>query len=161
MSSIAPQPQSQPEVVSFSEKVYYSGNHGAIVIGKGGKTVLALKSEFNLTMLRAFKEREIDIGKPTPTSRILQYFIIKGEDERQVNLATIRVQSLLMSSMMRERESMERELDITRGELLEEGIRTQELEAEVCSTVRDLDITRGELRGCVWGEVCSTSVEKN
>jgi hypothetical protein len=114
--------QEQSVIKSFSDKVNYIGNHGAIVIGKCGKTVLALKAEFNLTMLRAFRD---DSGE--------QYFIIKGLDERLVNLATIRVQSLLMSSLMREMEIMVRELDITRSELLEEGIRTQELEAEVCS----------------------------
>ena len=73
-----------------TQKIPYVGSHGAIVVGKGGSTAKALKGEFCLSMLRAFRD---DDGS--------QYFIVKGFDERGVNHATIRIQALLMASMAR------------------------------------------------------------
>jgi hypothetical protein len=87
----------------YTQKIPYFGNHGAIVIGKGGSTAKALKVEFNLSMLRAFRD---DDG--------LQYFIIKGIDERGVNHATIRVQGLIISSMARKEKSQIATLDCER-----------------------------------------------
>ena len=88
---------------TFTQKIPYVSSHGAIVVGKGGSTAKALKGEFNLTMLRAFRD---DDGS--------QYFIIKGFDERGVNHATIRVQGLIMTSMMRKEQSQIEELDTER-----------------------------------------------
>jgi len=86
-----------------TQKIPYFGNHGAIVIGKGGSTAKALKAEFNLSMLRAFRD---DDGS--------QYFIIKGIDERGVNHAAIRVQGLIISSMARKEQSQIEALDTER-----------------------------------------------
>ena len=86
-----------------TQKVPYFGNHGAIVIGKGGSTAKALKGEFNLSMLRAFRD---DDGS--------QYFVIKGIDERGVNHATIRIQGLLLTSMARMEQSQIESLDTER-----------------------------------------------
>ena len=86
-----------------TQKVPYFGNHGAIVIGKGGSTAKALKCEFNLSMLRAFRD---DDGS--------QYFIIKGIDERGVNHAAIRVQGLLLASMARMEQKQIEVLDTER-----------------------------------------------
>ena len=86
-----------------TQKVPYFGNHGAIVIGKGGSTAKALKCEFNLSMLRAFRD---DDGS--------QYFVIKGIDERGVNHATIRVQGLLLASMARMEQTQIEVLDTER-----------------------------------------------
>ena len=87
----------------FTQKISYFGNHGAIVVGKGGSTAKALKGEFNLSMLRAFRD---DDGS--------QYFIIKGIDERGMNHAAIRVQGLLISSMTRTEQSQIEALDTER-----------------------------------------------
>ena len=87
----------------YTQKIPYFGNHGAIVIGKGGSTAKALKGEFNLSMLRAFRD---DDGS--------QYFIIKGIDERGVNHAAIRVQGLLLASMARMEQKQIEVLDTER-----------------------------------------------
>ena len=82
--------QSNPPQQCVTQKIPYVGSHGAIVVGKGGSTAKALKGEFCLSMLRAFRD---DDGS--------QYFIVKGFDERGVNHATIRIQELLLTSMAR------------------------------------------------------------
>ena len=87
----------------YTQKIPYFGNHGAIVVGKGGSTAKALKAEFNLSMLRAFRD---DDGS--------QYFIIKGIDERGINHAAIRVQGLIISSMARKEQSQIEALDSER-----------------------------------------------
>jgi len=87
----------------FTQKIPYFGNHGAIVVGKGGSTAKALKEEFNLSMLRAFRD---DDGS--------QYFIIKAMGILRCRAAAIRVQGLLISSMARTEQSQIEALDTER-----------------------------------------------
>tara|TARA_B110000902_G_scaffold112095_1_gene132228 strand:+ start:32 stop:376 length:345 start_codon:yes stop_codon:yes gene_type:complete len=82
----------------------YNGDHGAIVIGKGGTTVQDLQQKHHLALLRAIRD---DDGT--------QYFIIKGPNERDVHNATIRVQELLMISMQRQQETLAQTMEAERS----------------------------------------------
>tara|TARA_B100000795_G_C22753804_1_gene420585 strand:- start:759 stop:1223 length:465 start_codon:yes stop_codon:yes gene_type:complete len=102
----------------FTQQITYFGNHGSIVIGKGGSTVKALRDGLGLSLLRAFRD---DDGS--------QYFIVKGIDERAVDQAVIQIQGLIISSMARKEQS---QIDaLVRARFSHEEIRIKLLETEL------------------------------
>ena len=66
--------------------------HGGIVIGSGGRTVKGICHDTGCKIRSMKPDR--DRRKPLP------YFLIEGPNEKSVNQATIRVQGLLLTSMM-------------------------------------------------------------
>jgi len=70
----------------------FSSNHAAIIIGKGGSTISQLQIETGCFI--QVKRRDPKNGRPMP------FVLIQGPNEKSVNQATIRVQGLIIKSMM-------------------------------------------------------------
>ena len=70
----------------------YTRPHGGIVIGKGGHHIQHLSRQMGclITSKRAEPERK----------RFKPYFLLEGYDERAIFMAAMRIQELLMESMM-------------------------------------------------------------
>ena len=73
--------------------VPFSSNHGAIIIGKGGTTISQLQIDTRCFI--QVKRRDPQNGRPMP------FVLIQGQNEQLVNQATIRVQAMIMKSMMK------------------------------------------------------------
>jgi len=83
--------------MNFTILVPFVGSHGSIVIGSGGRTITQIMRETGCF---------IQAEKPNSTlGRHLPFFVIKGQNEKFVNQATIRIQRLLMRSMIRKEQS--------------------------------------------------------
>jgi hypothetical protein len=89
--------------MSYTQAIPYTGRHGAIVVGKKHAARLALQEEFGCKITS--KTPEPENGRPVP------YFLIEGQDSINVLLASIRVLTLINTSLSRSEKQM--------GELLE------------------------------------------
>ena len=79
--------------MSYTELIPFVGRHSSIVIGKGGNTIKQLMRETGC-FIKAEKPNASE-GRPLP------FFVVEGPHEKAVNQATIRIQRLLMNSMIR------------------------------------------------------------
>jgi len=70
----------------------FVGRHSSIVIGRAGSTIKQLMRETGC-FIKAEKPNA-SAGRPLP------FFVVQGPHEKAVNQATIRIQRLLMNSMM-------------------------------------------------------------
>jgi hypothetical protein len=76
----------------------FVGHHSSFVIGKGGSTIKKLMEETGC-FIKAEKANVAE-GRPLP------FFHIEGPNEKMVNQATIQIQSMLMTSMMRNEKTL-------------------------------------------------------
>jgi hypothetical protein len=82
----------------FTFLIPYVGRHSAFVIGKGGSTIKKLMEETGC-FINAEKPNAAE-GRPLP------FFHIEGPNEKMVNQATIKIQTMLMTSMMRNEKTL-------------------------------------------------------
>ena len=108
--------------MTYTELIPFVGHHSSIVIGKGGSTIKQLIQETGC-FIKAEKPNASD-GRPLP------FFVVQGPHEKAVNQATIRIQRLLLNSMMRNEKKSKEET----GELSQ---RNQFLELKVADTAEN------------------------
>jgi len=108
--------------MNYTELIPFVGHHSSIVIGKGGSTIKQLMRETGC-FIKAEKPNASD-GRPLP------FFVVQGHHEKAVNQATIRIQRLLLNSMMRNEKKSKEET----GELSQ---RNQFLELKVADTAEN------------------------
>ena len=77
----------------LSCKIPFIGSHGSIVIGSKGSTIIQLMEETGC-FIQAYHP-SIEYSNTTP------YFFVEAPNEKALNQATIRIQRLLLNSMMR------------------------------------------------------------
>ena len=93
--------------MSFTQSIPYTGNHGAIVVGKKGSVIQGLQNEFNCKITS--KKAEPDQRRPVP------YFLIEGNDVLQVSLAAIEVLKLINISLSRSEKQLRESIKTTYG----------------------------------------------
>jgi hypothetical protein len=76
----------------------FVGHHSSIVIGKGGSTIKKLIEETGC-FIKA-ENANVSEGRPLP------FFRVDGLNEKMVNQATIRIQTMLLTSMMRNEKTL-------------------------------------------------------
>ena len=76
----------------------FVGHHSAFVIGKGGSTIKKMNGETGCFI----KAEKANVGEGRP----LPFFHIEGPNEKMVNQATIRIQTMLLTSMMRNEKTL-------------------------------------------------------
>jgi hypothetical protein len=76
----------------FWKMIPYTRPHGGIVIGKGGHHIQYLSQQMGCQITSKNAEPERKRFKP--------YFLIEGYNEKDILMATIHIQGLLMESMM-------------------------------------------------------------
>jgi hypothetical protein len=117
--------------MTHTELIPFVGHHSSIVIGKGGSTIKQLMRETGCF---------IKVEKPNSSAgRPLPFFVVQGPHEKAVNQATIRIQRLLMNSMMRNDKKYKDET----GELSQQTqfleLKIADLEANGCDVEGDVD----------------------
>lgn len=121
--------------MTYTELIPFVGHHSSIVIGKGGSTIKQLMRETGCF---------IKAEKPNASAnRPLPFFVVQGPNEKAVNQATIRIQRLLMNSMMRNEKKYKDEtselsqrnqfLELKVADIDENG-RDSDEEADACTT---------------------------
>jgi hypothetical protein len=110
--------------MSFTFLIPYVGHHSAFVIGKGGSTIKKLMEETGC-FIKAEKPNAAE-GRPLP------FFIVEGPNEKMVNQATIKIQTMLMTSMMRNEKTLKSQND-------EMGQQLQHLELKVSNQAEEVD----------------------
>jgi hypothetical protein len=105
--------------------VPFVGHHSSFVIGKGGSTIKKLVEETGC-FIKAEKSNVAE-GRPLP------FFHIEGPNEKMVNQATIRIQTMLMTSMMRNEKTIKSQIDelVQQNQFLELKVVDQTEEADV------------------------------
>jgi hypothetical protein len=119
--------------MTYTELIPFVGHHSSIVIGKGGSTIQQLMRETGC-FIKAEKPNA-SAGRPLP------FFAVQGPHEKAVNQATIRIQRLLMKSMMRHEKKYKDET----GELSQ---RNQFLELKVADDEENRADSDAEADGC-------------
>ena len=119
--------------MTYTELIPFVGHHSSIVIGKGGSTIQHLMRETGC-FIKAEKPNA-SAGRPLP------FFAVQGPHEKAVNQATIRIQGLLMKSMMRHEKKYKDET----GELSQ---RNQFLELKVADAEENRTDSDEEADGC-------------
>jgi hypothetical protein len=89
--------------MSYTQAIPYTGHHGGIVVGKKGVAIIGLQKEFGCKITS--KQPEPENGRPVP------YFLIEGQDSMQVLFASIRVLTLINTSLSRSEKQLRKEND--------------------------------------------------
>ena len=87
--------------MSYTQAIPYTGRHGAIVVGKKGVAIRGLQEEFGCKITS--EKPEPENGRPVP------YFLIEGQDSIRVLLASIRVLTLINTSLSRSEKQLRKE----------------------------------------------------
>ena len=122
--------------MAYVEFIPFTGHHGSIVIGKKGSTIKQLMFETGCN---------ITARKPSPTEgRPFPFFSIEGPHEKAVNQATIRIQKLILSSMMRHEKNIQKEISETveRNQFLELKLSDQDEQNDIMDSEKDLWIRK-------------------
>ena len=87
--------------MSYTQSIPYTGHHGAIVVGRKGVAIQGLQKEFGCKI--SSMKPEPEHGRPVP------YFLIEGSDSLKVCLASIRVLTLINTSLSRSEKKLRNE----------------------------------------------------
>jgi hypothetical protein len=136
--------------IPVSCMIPYSGYHGAIVIGKGRSTINQLMTETGCFIQE--KQPEIEYGRPTA------YFYVEAPHEKALNQATIRIQRLLINSMMRNDKKLKSETEALgqENQHLQLIIANLELETQSATPTNYSDIKKDETcQHCLYSDTSS------
>jgi len=137
--------------IPVSCMIPYSGYHGAIVIGKSRSTINQLMTETGCFIQE--KPPEIEYGRPTA------YFYVEAPHEKALNQATIRIQRLLINSMMRNDKKLKSETEALgqENQHLQLIIANLELETQSATPTNYTPIKKDEVcQHCLYSDTSST-----
>ena len=142
--------------MTYTFRIPFVGHHSSIVNGKGGSTIKKLMGETGC-FIKA-ENANVSEGRPLP------FFHIEGLNEKMVNQAALQIQSMLMTSMMRNEKSLKSQNEeMTRQtNFLEMKVVDQDVDQDVDQGVdQDVDDGTGDEKDVLIDSLTSKLAEKD